>query len=94
MVVVSVPGTQEMDGRLARAGFAVVSFLPSPDALTVVLDALGRGVLGVEADSYALVEPGPDGSMTVARGVGGARSPGVVVAGVDGLVQWLATHHV
>ena len=84
----------DVAGRLARAGFAVVSFEPWPDGLEVVLDAVGRGVLGVEAGSYALVEPRADGSIEVARGTGGARLPGSVVRDVDALVQWLAKHHV
>jgi hypothetical protein len=99
VVVLSAPppALPEVASRLARAGFAVVSFEPSPDALEVVLDAVGRGVLGLEADSYALVEPRPDGTVAVARGAGdvrGPRGPAVVVPGMDGLVQWLATHHV
>lgn len=74
----------------------MVWFEPSPDALAAVLDAVERSALGVEADSYALVEPGPGDSLTVARGVGGGggRSSGVVVPGVEELVQWLVTHHV
>jgi hypothetical protein len=84
----------EIAGRLARAGFAVVAFEPSPDALDVVLDAIARGVLGVEADSYALVEPGAAGSLTVARGAGPVRLPGATVSSVDDLVRWLAAHHV
>ena len=84
----------DMTERLARAGFAVVSVAPAADDLEVVLDAVGRGVLGVEADSYALVQPGPDGSIAVSRAVGGVRLSGAIVPGVDGLVQWLAKHHV
>jgi hypothetical protein len=80
--------------RLARAGFAVVSVQPASDDVEVVLDAVGRGVLGVETDSYALVQPGPDGSIAVSRAVGGVRLSGATVSGVDGLVQWLAKHHV
>lgn len=71
-----------------------MTFEPSPDGLDVVLDGLGRGVLGVEADSYALVEPGPGGMLTVARGAGGVRLPEVSVPGVDRLVQWLGANHV
>jgi hypothetical protein len=87
----SLPDIRE---RLARAGFAVVAVEPPSDDLHVVLDALGRGVLGVEADSSALVQPGPDGSIAVSRAVGGVRLSGAIVPGVDGLVQWLAKHHV
>jgi hypothetical protein len=95
VVVLSGPGPlPDVTDRLARAGFAVVSFEPSPDSLEVVLDGIGRGVLGLEADSYALVEPGPAGSLKVARGAGAVRLPGATVPSVDGLVQWLAAHHV
>ncbi|HEX4628002.1 MAG TPA: hypothetical protein VH137_04360 [Gemmatimonadales bacterium] len=89
-----LPDIPGMRDRLARAGLAVVSFEPSPDGLEVVLDGIGRGVLGVESDSYALVEPGPAGSLQVARGAGAVRVAAVTVPGVDGLVQWLAAHHV
>jgi hypothetical protein len=93
VVVLSGP-LPDIAGRLARAGFAVVWFEPSPDSLEVVLDGIGRGVLGVESDSYALVEPGPAGALQVARGAGAVRVAAVTVPGVDGLVQWLAAHHV
>lgn len=87
-------GLSDAGGRLARAGFAVVSFEPASAGLEVVLDALERGVLDVEAVSYAVVEPRPDGSFAIARGAGAVRGLGVIVPGVDDLVQWLATHHV
>lgn len=93
-VVVVCGAPPGLAGRLARAGFAVVSFEPWPDGLDVVLDALGRGVLDVEADGCALVEPRPDGSFAVARGSGAVRLPGSTVRDVDALVQWLAKHHV
>jgi hypothetical protein len=92
VVLCGVP--PELAGRLARAGFAVVSFDPWPDGLDVVLDALGRGVLDLEADDYALVEPRPDGSIAVTRGSGAARLPGSIVPDADALVQWLAKHQV
>ena len=88
-----------LDERLARAGFAVVSFDPpgAPD-LEIVLDALGRGVLKVDADSYALIESRDDGSIALARAVAGVRVPGVVVRHMPdelaaaAIVQWLAKH--
>src|SRR3989454_1140575 len=71
------PGLAE---RLARAGFAVVSFdPPGGPGLEIVLDALGRGVLDVDADSYALIEPRDDGSIALARAAAGVRVPGLVV---------------
>lgn len=93
-VVVLCGAPADLAGRLARAGFAVVSFEPWPDGLDVVLDALGRGVLDLEADGYALVELRPDGSLAVTRGSGSARLPGATVRDADALVQWLAKHHV
>jgi hypothetical protein len=85
--------------RLARAGFAVVSFDPpgAPD-LEIVLDALGRGVLKVDADSYALIESRDDGSIALARAAAGVRVPGLVVRHMPdelaavAIVQWLAKH--
>ena len=93
-VVVLCGARPDLAERLARAGFAVVSFEPWPDGLDVVLDALGRGVLDVEADGYALVQPRPDGSLAVTRGSGAVRLPGATVRDADALVQWLAKHHV
>jgi hypothetical protein len=86
----SLPGLTE---RLARAGFAVVSFDPPGAAgLEIALDALGRGVLELEADSYALVEPRVDGSIALARAAAGARMPGVVLRDIEAAVRWLVTH--
>lgn len=89
-----MPGLVE---RLARAGFAVVSFdPPGSPGLDIVVDALERGVLDVDADSYALIEPRHDGSLATARAAGGARVPGPVVPAVSAdhaaaaIVQWLA----
>ena len=80
MVVLSGRPTPGLGERLARAGFAVVSFEPpgAPD-LEIVLDALGRGVLDVDADSFALIEPRDDGSIALARAAAGIRVPGPVV---------------
>ena len=90
------PGLAE---RLARAGFAVVSFdPPGAPGLEIVLDALGRGVLEVDADSYALIEPRDDGSIALARAAAGVRVPGLVVSDMPvefaaaAIVQWLAKH--
>jgi hypothetical protein len=86
----SLPGLTE---RLARAGFAVVSFDPPGAAgLEIALDALGRGVLDLDADSYALLEPRVDGSIAVARAAAGARMPGVVLRDDEAAVQWLMKH--
>src|SRR5207247_2253894 len=90
------PGLAE---RLARAGFAVVSFdPPGAPGLEIVLDALGRGVFDVDADSYALIEPRDDGSIALARAAAGVRVPGLVVGDMPvdlaaaAIVQWLAKH--
>ena len=90
------PGLAE---RLARAGFAVVSFEPpGAPSLEVALDALGRGVLEVDVDSYALIEPREDGSIALARAAAGVCVPGLVVRdmpielGTAAIVQWLAKH--
>jgi len=90
------PGLAE---RLARAGFAVVSFdPPGAPGLEIVLDALGRGVLDVDADSYALIEPRDDGSIALARAAAGVRVPGLVVGDMPvdlaaaAIVRWLAKH--
>lgn len=60
--------------RLARAGFATVACDPrSPAELTVVLEALERGVLGADAASYGVLECAPDRSVRVSRVHAGAR---------------------
>ncbi len=78
------PGLAE---RLARAGFAVVAFEPpGAQALEIVLDALGRGVLDMDAE------------IALARAAAGVRVPGLVVRdmpvelAVAAMVQWLAKH--
>ena len=90
------PGLAE---RLARAGFAVVSFDPPGAAgLSLALDALGRGVLDIEADSYALIEQRDDGSIALARAAAGVRVAGPMVGDMPvelaaaAIVQWLAKH--
>ncbi len=86
----SLPGLAE---RLTRAGFAAVTFEPeTPSGLEIVLDALERGALGVEADRCALVEPRTDGSTAVARVAAGARTPAAIVPDVEAIVSWLAKH--
>ncbi len=99
VVVLSGQAKLGLAERLARAGFAVVSFdPPGPSGLEIVLDALGRGVLDVAADSYALIEPRDDGSIALARAVAGVRVPGLVVHDMPvelaaaAIVQWLAKH--
>ena len=89
----------ELGERLARAGFAVVSFdPPGAPSLEVALDALGRGMLEVDADSYALIEPHDDGSFALARAAAGVRVPGLVVRDLPddlaaaAIVRWLAKH--
>ena len=90
------PGLPEW---LARAGFAVVSFdPPGAPGLDIVLDALGRGVLDVDADRYALIEQRDDGSIALARAAAGVRVPGPIVGDMPvelaaaEIVQWLAKH--
>src|SRR3989454_7849145 len=57
-----------------------------------------RGVLDVDADSYALIEPRDDGSIALARAAAGVRVPGLVVRDMPielaagAIVQWLAEH--
>jgi hypothetical protein len=89
----------ELSERLARAGFAVVSFdPPGAPSLEAALDALGRGMLEMDADSYALIEPHADGSIALARAAAGVRVPGLVVRDLPdelaaaAIVQWLAKH--
>jgi hypothetical protein len=60
--------------RLARAGFATVACDPrSPAELTLVLEALERGALGVDVASYGVLECAPDKSVRVSRVHAGAR---------------------
>jgi hypothetical protein len=98
-VVVLCRPIPELAERLARAGFAVVSFDPAgTPGLEVVLDALERGVLDLDADRYALIEPRTDGSIALARAAAGVRVPGLVVRAAPAdlaaaaIVQWLAQH--
>lgn len=77
--------------RLARAGFATLTYAPeTPGALDLVIAALERGALGYEARKWALLEPGDDDSI-VAR-VAGARAPDVTVGDAEAIVAWLLKH--
>jgi hypothetical protein len=82
--------------RLARAGFATVACDPrSPAELTIVLAALERGALGVDAAGYGLLTCGADGSIAVSRVRAGACVAGPIVrAGrpddaLEPVCQWL-----
>ena len=99
VVVLSGRPKSGLAERFARAGFAVVSFdPPGAPGLEIVLDALGRGVLDLDADSYALIESRDDGSIALARAAPGVRVPGLVVGDMPvdlaaaAIVQWLAKH--
>ncbi len=99
VVVLSGRPKSGLAERFARAGFAVVSFdPPGAPGLEIVLDALGRGVLDLDADSYALIESRDDGSIALARAAAGVRVPGLVVPDTPvelaaaAIVQWLAKH--
>jgi hypothetical protein len=63
--------------RLARAAFATVACDPrSPAELTIVLEALERGDLGVDAASYGVLACGADGSIALSQVRTGARAAG------------------
>ncbi|HET7296889.1 MAG TPA: hypothetical protein VFI66_07080 [Gemmatimonadales bacterium] len=84
------PGLVE---RLARAGFATVTLAPETQgALAAVIAALEGGTLGVQADRWALLEPGSDGSIAVARVTGGAPAPGVTAGDTEVVFAWLVKH--
>ena len=58
----------ELADRLARAGFAVVSFeLAGSTDLDVVLDALRRGSVGVAAEKYGLIGLDTGAAMALQR---------------------------
>lgn len=58
-VVVICQEPEGLAARLARAGFAAVAFAPAvPEDLATVLDALGRGTLGVTTERCALLAHG------------------------------------
>ena len=72
--------------RLARAGFAVVSWDAAGSGdealgdLNVVLDALGRGALGVSGAAYGLLGQGAAGGVAVLRATADER--------VRALITW------
>jgi hypothetical protein len=82
--------------RLATAGFATVACDPRSTAdLTIVLEALERGALGVDAVSYSVLQFAADGSAVLSRVRAGERPAkpldGVPVSavGVDAMCRWL-----
>jgi hypothetical protein len=86
----SLPG---LGDRLARAGFATVVFDPETQpALAVAIAALEGGMLGVEADRWAVLEPRRDGSIAVARVAAGTRTRGEPAGDTETIVQWLVKH--
>jgi hypothetical protein len=98
--VVVLPGAPAaLAGRLARAGFATVTFTArGPGDLDVVLEALERGALGLRAERYGLVEGAADGSIVITRVAAGTRSPGTTLGAAPpdraaaAVVQWLTRH--
>jgi len=92
--VVVLPGASAaLAGRLARAGFATVTFdAQASGDLDLVLEALQRGALGLRAARYGLVERRDDGSIVLTRVAAGARFPGPTVRDVAAVVQWLTQH--
>jgi hypothetical protein len=89
-VVVLAGAPAALVARLARAGFATVTFdAHRSEHLDVVLDALQRGALGLRAERYGLVVRGDDGSIVLSRAAGGTRFPGPTVRDEGEVVQWL-----
>jgi len=77
--------------RLVYAGFAtVVCDAQSPEELTIVLDALDRGDLGVDAASYIVLECAADGSLALAEVHPGTRAAGRPVRPIPwlGVESW------
>ena len=89
--VVVLPGASAtLAGRLARAGFATVTFEgQGPHDLELVLAALEDGTLGLGARRYGLVERGHDGAIVLTRVEAGTRFPNVTVTSEAAVVQWL-----
>jgi len=89
--VVVLPGASAtLAGRLARAGFATVTFEgQGPHDLELVLAALEDGTLGLGARRYGLVERGPNGAIVLTRVEAGRRFPNMTVTSEDAVVQWL-----
>ncbi len=92
-IVVLRGASAALAGRLARAGFATVTFdAQASGDLDLVLEALQRGALGLRAARYGLVERRDDGSIVLTRVAAGARFPGSTVRDVAAVVQWLTQH--
>ena len=89
--VVVLPGASAtLAGRLARAGFATVTFEgQGPHDLELVLAALEDGTLGLGARRYGLVERGHNGAIVLTRVEAGTRFPNVTVTSEAAVVQWL-----
>jgi hypothetical protein len=98
-VVVLHGAPAPLAARLARAGFATVTFAAQRSGdLDVVLEALQRGALGLGARRCGLIERADDGSIVLTRIEAGARSPGLTVPAdppdhaVAAVMQWLTQH--
>jgi hypothetical protein len=88
----------ELGARLARAGFAAVAVDPrAPRDLEIVLEALQRGALDLDADGRCGVLITRTGTERVAPPAAGGV-PWLVVRDVpderevEAIVQWLARH--
>jgi hypothetical protein len=93
VVLHGAPAT--LAGRLARAGFATVTFdRQGPRDVELVLAALEDGTLGLGARRYGLVERGDDGSIVLTRVEAGTRLPGATLRSEAAVVQWLTQHMV
>ena len=91
VVLHGAPAT--LAGRLARAGFATVTFeAQGPHDLEQVLAALEDGGLGLGARRYGLVERADDGSIGLTRVEAGTRFPGMTAPSEAAAVQWLTQH--
>src|SRR2546430_14676983 len=75
--VVVLPGASAtLAGRLARAGFATVTFEgQGPHDAELVLAALEDGTLGLGARRFGLVERGHDGAIGLTRVEAGGAVP-------------------
>ena len=89
--VVVLPGASAtLAGRLARAGFATLTFEgQGPHDVELVLAALEDGTLGLGARRFGLVERGHDGAIALTRVEAGRRFPSVTVTSEAAVVQWL-----
>jgi len=92
-VVVLHEAPATLPRRLARAGFATVTFEGSGSQdLEVVVAALESGSLGLRAQRYGLVERRDEGSIVLTRVEAGVRFPGSTVRDEAAVVQWLTQH--